>query len=102
MREFQRVVDGFFIKDNIDIYLTGSNAHMLSGELATLLSGRYVKIEMLPLSFSEFVSERGKGRSLDESYQEYIETSSFPYALNLDQETRQIKDYLTGILIRLF
>ena len=55
VREFQRVVDSFFIKDNIDIYITGSNSYMLSGELATLLSGRYVKIQMLPFSFAEFV-----------------------------------------------
>ena len=72
VKEFQKVVDSFFIKDNIDIYLTGSNAYMLSGELATLLSGRYVKIEMLPLSFSEYVEARGKGKSLDENYQEYM------------------------------
>lgn len=97
VQEFQKVVDSYFIKDNIDIYMTGSNAYMLSGELATLLSGRYVKIEMLPLSFSEYISVKGKGRSLEESYLNYIETSSFPYALNLVKENRQIKDYLTGI-----
>lgn len=97
VQEFQKVVDSFFIKENIDIYLTGSNAYMLSGELATLLSGRYIKIEMLPLSFAEYVSEKGEGKSLDESYLEYIETSSFPYALNLNKETRQIKEYLTSI-----
>lgn len=97
VNEFQKVVDSFFIKDNIDIYLTGSNAYMLSGELATLLSGRYVKIEMLPLSFSEYVEARGKSKSLDENYQEYIETSSFPYTLQLIKNNRQIKEYLTGI-----
>ena len=97
VNDFQKVVDSFFIKDNIDIYLTGSNAYMLSGELATLLSGRYVKIEMLPLSFSEFVQARGQGKSLDEKYQEYIETSSFPYTLHLSKDKIQIKEYLTGI-----
>ncbi len=97
VNEFQKVVDSFFIKDNIDIYLTGSNAYMLSGDLATLLSGRYVKIEMLPLSFSEYVEARGQGKSLDENYQEYIETSSFPYTLQLIKNNRQIKEYLTGI-----
>jgi predicted AAA+ superfamily ATPase len=95
--EFQKVVDSFFIKDNIDIYLTGSNAYMLSGELATLLSGRYVKIEMLPLSFSEYITAKGQSRSLEENYLEYIESSSFPYALNLEKENSQIKDYLNGI-----
>lgn len=97
VQEYQKVVDSLFLKDNIDIYLTGSNAYMLSGELATLLSGRYVKIEMLPLSFSEFVTAKGQGKSLDEYYLEYIETSSFPYALNLEKETRQIKEYLASI-----
>jgi predicted AAA+ superfamily ATPase len=97
VKEFQKVVDSFFIKDNIDIYLTGSNAYMLSGELATLLSGRYIKIEMLPFSFSEYVSAKGQGKNLDENYQEYIETSSFPYTLNLEKENRQIREYLTNI-----
>ncbi|RDU23639.1 ATP-binding protein [Anaerosacchariphilus polymeriproducens] len=97
VKEFQKVVDSLFIKDNIDIYLTGSNAYMLSGELATLLSGRYIKIEMLPLSFAEYVSVRGEGKSMDENYQEYIETSSFPYALYLEKENRQIKEYLSSI-----
>lgn len=75
VQEFQKVVDSLFIKDNIDIYLTGSNAYMFSGELATLLSGRYIKIEMLPLSFSEYVMVKGGEKSIDESYLEYIETS---------------------------
>ena len=48
---FEKAVDSLYVKDNIDIYITGSNAYMLSGELATLLTGRYVGISMLPLSF---------------------------------------------------
>ncbi len=95
--EFQRVVDSFFIKDNVDIYLTGSNAYMLSGELATLLSGRYIKIEMLPLSFAEYVEAQEDTLSTEEAYRQYIETSSFPYALNLGQYKAQIKDYLESI-----
>lgn len=97
VQDFQKVVDSLFIKDRIDIYLTGSNAGMLSGELATLLSGRYIKIEMLPLSFSEYVTAKGDGKSMDECYLAYIETSSFPYALNMEKENRQIKEYLTSI-----
>ena len=97
VNDFQKVVDSFFIKDNIDIYLTGSNAYMLSGELATLLSGRYVKIEMLPLSFFEYIQAKGMAKSLEEHYLEYVETSSFPYALNLSGDKKQIKEYLTGI-----
>lgn len=50
---FQKAVDSLYIKKNVDVYITGSNAYMLSGELATLLSGRYIEIKMLPLSFKE-------------------------------------------------
>ena len=97
VNEFQKVIDSFFIKNNIDIYITGSNAYILSGELATLLSGRYVKIEMLPLSFSEYVSVSNENISIEEHYKNYIETSSFPYVLNLEKEKNQIKEYLSSI-----
>lgn len=54
IKEFQRLVDSIYIKPNVDVYITGSNAYMLSGELATLLTGRYVEINLLPLQFSEY------------------------------------------------
>jgi len=54
VEQFQKAVDSLYVKDNIDIYITGSNAYLLSGELATLLSGRYIEISMLPLSFAEY------------------------------------------------
>lgn len=92
---FQRVVDSLFIKEDVDLYMTGSNAHLLSGELATLLSGRYVKIEMLPLSFYEFFLAAGTGESVEQCYRRYIESSAFPYALNLERE--QIREYLASI-----
>ena len=57
VNQYQKAVDSLFIQKNVDLYITGSNAHLLSGDLATLLSGRYVEISMLPLSFSEFVQE---------------------------------------------
>lgn len=97
VRDFQKVVDSFFIKENVDIYITGSNAYMLSGELATLLTGRYVKIEMLPFSFYEFIQAKGREDSLDNLYREYIETSSFPFVLNIEKEKGQVKDYLLSI-----
>ncbi|MBQ9119003.1 MAG: ATP-binding protein [Lachnospiraceae bacterium] len=95
VNEFQKVVDSCFLKDNVDIYLTGSNAYLLSGELATLLSGRYVTIEMLPLSFAEFVEAKGNPDNTEQLYREYIEDSSFPYTLNLEKS--QIKEYLKSI-----
>lgn len=97
VKDFQRVVDSFFIKENVDIYITGSNSYMLSGELATLLSGRYVRIEMLPFSFSEFVRAHQSEHNLERAYQSYIETSSFPYAIHLEAAQNQIQDYLHSI-----
>lgn len=93
---FQKAVDALFIKKNCDVYITGSSAHLLSGELATLLSGRYVEIKMLPLSFQEYVSARPGGSSVERLYQDYIHNSSFPYALELSRP-KDIRQYLEGI-----
>lgn len=93
---FQKAVDGLFIKKNCDVYITGSNAYLLSGELATLLSGRYVEIKMLPLSFKEYVSAFPSDSNIDRLYQNYIHNSSFPYALELKRQ-KDIRQYLDGI-----
>ena len=85
-----------YIKKNCDVYITGSNAYLLSGELATLLSGRYVEIKMLPLSFKEYVIARGENAGSDRLYQDYIHNSSFPYALELNRP-KDIRQYLDGI-----
>lgn len=97
--DFQRVVDSLFLNPKIDIYMTGSNAYLLSGELATLLSGRYVTIEMLPLSFKEFVLALGteSNLSLSEKYKLYVQRSSFPYTLNLGEDINEVLDYLNGV-----
>lgn len=97
VKGFQKVVDSLFLKDNIDIYITGSNSYMLSGELATLLSGRYIKIEMLPFSFCEFVKANQMQDNLERAYQQYIESGSFPYISHLEKEKNQIYDYLKSI-----
>lgn len=97
VKDFERVVDSLYIKPNVDIYITGSNAYMLSSELATLLSGRYVEIKMLPLSFKEYVEAGGDERELARKYRSYIETSSFPYVLDMKQDARVIREYLNGI-----
>lgn len=94
--EFQKAVDGLFIKKNCDVYITGSNAYLLSGELATLLAGRYVEIRMLPLSFKEYVSALGGIQDLQIKYQNYIQNGSFPYILQLNRK-RDIHAYLEGI-----
>jgi len=94
--DFQKAVDALFIKKNCDVYITGSNAYLLSGELATLLSGRYIEIKMLPLSFKEFLSAYPEAGNIDRMYQIYIHNSSFPYALELTRP-KDIRQYLEGI-----
>ena len=96
VREFQQVVDSLFLRANLDLYLTGSNAWLLSGDLATLLSGRYVEIEMLPLSFREYVAATGSG-DLSRRYIEYLENSSFPGALEFADNQKHILGYLQGV-----
>lgn len=97
VKEFPRIVDSLFIKNNVDIYITGSNAYMLSSELATLISGRYIEISMLPLSFAEYVSTTGDKRDLSRKYLDYIRNSSFPYTLELRAQSTEIQAYLEGI-----
>ena len=94
---FQRAVDSLFIRKNIDLYITGSNAQLLSGELATLLSGRYIEINMLPLSFREYLSADDGQYELVKKYHDYIANSSFPYSLKLRDDPAQIREYLGGI-----
>lgn len=95
--EFPIVIDSLYIKKNVDIYLTGSNAYILSSEIATLLSGRYVEISMLPLSFKEYVTSTGDISDLSRKYNEYLESSSFPYVLELKGQFKEIKDYLEAV-----
>ncbi|MDD4396947.1 MAG: ATP-binding protein, partial [Sphaerochaetaceae bacterium] len=98
VKEFQRVVSSLFLDEMTDIFITGSNAFLLSGELATLLSGRYVEIRMLPLSLSEFIAvNEFEGVPLAQSYRRYIETSSFPYASAFGDNKVEVHDYLMGV-----
>ena len=106
--KFEKVVDSLFIKENTDLYITGSNAYFMSSELATLLSGRYIELKMLPLSFKEYYQakleyekmEQQENRTLKtliQYYNEYIVNSSFPYTLQLDSDLKNIHEYLSGI-----
>ena len=95
--DFPAVIDSLYIRKNVDIYLTGSSAHMLSSEIATLISGRYVEIKMLPLSFREYVLSTGNEDNLVAKYREYIQGSSFPYALELKEQPSAVRDYLEGV-----
>lgn len=95
--DFQIAVDSLYIKKNIDLYITGSNAYMLSGEIATLLSGRYIEIQMLPLSFKEFVTALNSTENLSRKYTRYITESSFPQVLEFEGDQDKIREYVGGI-----
>jgi len=96
VKDFQKAVDALYVKKDCDVYITGSNAYLLSGELATLLSGRYVEIKMLPLSFREYVSAFPRDAGIDRLYAAYTQNSAFPYALELGQPKHR-RQYLQGI-----
>lgn len=93
---FQKAVDALFILKNCDVHITGSNASLLSGELATLLSGRFIEIRMLPLSFQEYCTAFPADANPERLYANYLTNSSFPYALQLGNP-RDIRQYLEGI-----
>lgn len=95
--DFPRVVNSLFTHRNIDIYLTGSNAFMLSNELATLLSGRYIEIKMLPLSFTEYISAIGESTPSSQLFRQYLTEGSMPGALEFRGNAQSRFDYLTGI-----
>ena len=97
VREFERAVDSLFIKKNVDLYITGSNSYMLSGEIATLLSGRYVEIKMLPLSFREYVSNWNENPDLPSRYRDYTQFGSFPYTLKMRGKADLVREYLNGV-----
>lgn len=96
VKDFPDIINSINLKPNVDLYVTGSNAYMLSNEIATLLSGRYVEIAMLPLSFKEYVQGCGGSDNLEKAYTNYITQSSFPYTLALDR-SKDITDYLNGV-----
>lgn len=97
-QDFPRLIDSLYIKENVDLYITGSNAYFLSSEIATLLTGRYVEIRMLPLSFKEYVEGLGYKRTeYASAYRRYLQESSFPYALALRDKPQALDTYLEGL-----
>ena len=94
---FQRAVDSLYIKKNVDVYITGSNAYILSGELATLLSGRYVEIKMLPLSFKEYISAFDNN-NYQQLFLDYMRNGGMPGNINiLKSNVNDLDKYLDGI-----
>lgn len=92
---FEKVVDSLYVKKGTDIYITGSNAYMLSGDLATLLSGRYVEISMLPLSFAEYLQVNSKDK--DSAFADYIRYGGMPFIATAEKTEEKITTYLEGI-----
>ncbi len=96
VKNFERCVNSLFLRENVDIYITGSNSYMLSGELATFLTGRYMQIHVLPLSFKEFLSGVGEQNEM-KAYEKYLKNGGLPYILNLDDNSELIRNYLDSI-----
>lgn len=100
VESYEKAVDSLFLKENCDVYMTGSNAYFMSGELATLLTGRYVELSMMPLSFAEFcggLDERRQESPLSEKFTQYVECGSFPYVLKYGYGSNEAKEYMEGI-----
>ena len=98
VKEFEKTVDSLFINKDIDLYITGSNAYLLSSELATLLTGRYIEIKMLPLSFKEYLSAFDDKTDISRKFRDYLQYSSFPQAIELYKvNPENINLFLDGI-----
>jgi predicted AAA+ superfamily ATPase len=96
--EFEKLIDGLYVEENIDLYVTGSNAYFLSSELVTLLAGRYIEMKVLPLSFAEYVSAFPDDKNYRELYDKYVNFSSFPYIPELlEGGETVVSAYLQGI-----
>lgn len=92
---FQKVVDSLYVKENTDVYITGSNAYLLSGDLATLLTGRYIEISMLPLSFQEYCTVAGTAS--DSAFIQYLQHGGMPYLAQMEKTTEKMESYFEGI-----
>lgn len=95
VNEFEKCVNSLFLRDYLDIYITGSNSYMLSSELATYLTGRYIQTHVLPLSFKEYLSYYGETDEL-KKYNDYITYGGFPYLINLDNREEKF-NYLDSV-----
>ncbi|MDR3264222.1 MAG: ATP-binding protein [Clostridiales bacterium] len=102
-KDFQKVADSLYLKKGVDVYITGSNAHMFSGELATLLSGRYVTVEILPLSFKEYLeTAKDENASPEKKYRDYVRFGSLPKVAGYNGNMKKINAYLDGIYNTIF
>ena len=105
--QFEKAINSLYIKDNVDIYLTGSNARFLSSEIATILTGRYIEINVLPLSFKEYLSDvrENSGNtnfSDDDVFQNYLLFGAMPFVRTLQNKKDDIESYLDSIYNTVF
>ena len=84
--EFEKLLEGLFVHPDVDLYVTGSNAYLLSSELATLLTGRAYEVHVLPFSFKEYAEFSSSGKSIERVFADYLQTGGFPEAVNLSAE----------------
>ncbi|ALI32528.1 ATP-binding protein [Weissella cibaria] len=102
VQEFERAVDGLYILDNTDIYITGSNAYFMSGELATYLTGRYFEVKLYPLSFKEFMSVQNGDVSIEEGFNKYLQ-GTLPFFIryeDVNDAAIYLEDVLNTILLK--
>jgi predicted AAA+ superfamily ATPase len=99
VKSWEKVVNSFLVDADVDIYITGSNAYLLSSELSTLLSGRSVEIKMLPLSFKEFLAftDDGHPDSLEDTFNQYLKYGGLPTIVELREHEDTIGPFLEGI-----
>lgn len=104
VEKYEKTVDSLLVKGNCDIYITGSNTYMLSSELSTLLSGRYIEIKMFPLSFKEYVSYyKDVNNDYEDLFNKYISSSSYPFSINFKEENmlnKYLEDIYNSIIIK--
>lgn len=102
-KQFEKAVNGLALEKNLDIYITGSNAHLLSGELSTFLSGRFIAIEMMPLSFAEFRSAvLEDSLSSEDDFNRYLQIGSFPALIDFRDNSLKINNYYSSLLSTVF
>ena len=96
IKNFERLIDGLYVKQNIDVYVTGSNAWLLSGELGTLLTGRYIPIHIQPFSFREFLLTQTDITRLDLLFAKYMDAGGLPGIFDLPEES--VREYIKEVI----
>ena len=103
VHEFEKLLEGLYVHPDIDLYVTGSNAFLLSSELATLLTGRAYEINVLPFSFAEYLEFTNKAANPDRAFADYIRTGGFPEAVRLSGDGNHFAiEYLQMVFKNIF